>query len=356
MPPRKSPWFLYALGAFLALAVGAILYPFLTQIAWGAILAIAWQPLYTVLRERFGRPGVAALITVLLVLALVLVPLVWLGATAVGQGADLYRHLEAQSKQEGGWPGFLHHLIEPPLNSVAARLGMPATNLESLILEKIREWSAAAAASVSSLIGNVLSLIGNALFAMILMFFFLKSGERIRDLIYEAVPLQRERIRHLLGVMTASIVANVYGMVAVALTQGALVGVGFALTGVPSPVLWALIGLFAAFIPIVGSSIIWLPAAGYFFLAGSWGKGLFLVLWGVLVVGQVDNIVRPIILKRGAPLPMLAILLALLGGLQVFGFLGVFAGPVIFSLAQAVWRLLQEDRAAIPQAAPVDSA
>jgi predicted PurR-regulated permease PerM len=143
-----------------------------------------------------------------------------------------------------------------------------------------------------------------------------------------------------------AIIANLYGLVAVAALQGALVGLGFALTGLPSPVFWGVVAAFASLIPIIGTALLVAPAVIVLAVGGSYGKALFLLIWGFVVVGMSDNFVRPMVLRKGMEMNTLAIFLSVMGGVQAFGFIGLFAGPVILTMAFVILRILNEERIA----------
>jgi predicted PurR-regulated permease PerM len=195
-----------------------------------------------------------------------------------------------------------------------------------------------------SLFGNLLATLGNLALTLVVMFFLLEGGPRLRDGVLFYLPMERGRVHELLEVITAAIVANLYGMIAVGAAQGTLVGIGFLLAGLPSPVMWGVIAAFASLIPFVGATLVWLPGAGVMALSGSWGKAAFLVAWGLLVVGMADNVVRALVLRRGVQMGTLAIFIAFLGGVQAFGPIGLFAGPVVFSVGLAILRILHEER------------
>jgi predicted PurR-regulated permease PerM len=190
----------------------------------------------------------------------------------------------------------------------------------------------------------MMATLGTAILVLFIMFFLFRSGSEFHRLLIAYFPLEHDRTNELLNLMANAIVANLYGMVAVAGLQGILVGIGFALVRLPSPVIWGMMASFASLIPLVGTALVWVPGVIVLLIAGSYGKAVFLLLWSAVLVGMVDNIIRPLLLKKGVELNTLMIFIALMGGVQAFGVLGLFAGPVIFSVTQAVFRILQEEK------------
>jgi len=148
------------------------------------------------------------------------------------------------------------------------------------------------------------------------------------------------------------VVANLYGILAVGLAQGLLTGAAFAVLGVPSPLLLGLTTAVCSLVPIVGTMLVWLPAAIYLMAIGHLWKGIILMLWSSVVVGTIDNIIRPLVIGSKVELHPLLLLFALLGGLQVFGFIGIFIGPVVLSVISALTDMLREELSAPPSPPP----
>jgi len=297
-----------------------------------------------VIQTRIRNQSGAALLTIFLIVLVVLGPLTYVGIRGANEGRELYFQLEAQSQHEGGWTNFYNHLVEEPLEWVAQKTGVAAPDLRVMILSRVKAMSTASFSWASSLFSNIATTIGTMLLVLFIMFFLFRSGSDFHRLLLTYVPLEHDRTNELLNLMASAIVANLYGMVAVAGLQGILVGVGFAIARLPSPVIWGTMASFASLIPLVGTALIWVPGVIILVIGGSYGKAVFLLIWSAFLVGMVDNIIRPLLLKKGVELNTLMIFIALMGGVQVFGVLGLFAGPVIFSVTQAVFRILHEEK------------
>ena len=165
----------------------------------------------------------------------------------------------------------------------------------------------------------------------------------MRRRIAAILPLHAEQIDKLFTGIYNTIMATVYGGLVVAAVQGALVGLALWVFGVPSPVLWGAVAAMFSLVPLVGSATVWLPAAIYLFINGHWVQALILIAWGGGVVGTIDNLLRPMLMSGRVRMHTLLIFFSVFGGVQVFGFIGLFAGPVILAITMTVLSLLREE-------------
>ena len=177
---------------------------------------------------------------------------------------------------------------------------------------------------------------------LFILFFLFREGSAVALRAAALLPVEREHMDRLFGRIRDSIFANLYGIVAVALVQGLLTGVAFAFLGIPSPILFGIVAAVFSLLPVVGPSLVWLPASVFLFATGHWIKALLLLTWGTIVVGTADNIIRPLVIMGRVKLHPLILLFALIGGVQQFGFIGLFIGPVVMSLVLALLEMLQE--------------
>lgn len=345
MKDRTSLAVLLVLAAVSVGLIGVLVAPFFQPISFAVILAIAFQPLFARLGTWIRRPALAATATTLVIVLAVMVPLWILGGVLVQEARGVYSTLAEHSAQEGGWSSYAAQMLEKPVQWAAERTGVPAPNVRSALLERAKSVSAVLVDWGGSLLGNLTATIGNGVLSLFVLFFLFLEGDDIRTGIVRWMPLRPERTRELLKAVADSIVANLYGIAAVGSVQGVLTSIGLLIAGVGSPVLWGVVATGCSLIPIVGTALVWVPAALWMLLHGAWGKALFLALWGVLVVGMSDNFVRPWVLKGRTEMNTLVVFFALMGGMQAFGFIGIFAGPVIFSVSIAVFRMLREEYA-----------
>lgn len=342
---RKGLLALALLAAASAALVILLLAPFLKPLLFAAVLAVAFEPLYERLLRLLRSTALAALAATLIIVMLVLAPLGLIVVNVIQEAGVVYQAAAHYTSQQGGWAAWTAKAVEQPVQWVATKTGLPAPDVKAALLDQAQALVKLLGSWGASLLSNITVSLANGLLALFILFFLFLEGPKIRDGLYEWSPLPRGRTAMLLGAIRDSIVANFHGMAAVAVVQGALTSLGFLLTGLAAPVFWGVAAAICSLIPVVGTAIVWLPAALFLLLQGAWGKALLLALWGSVVVGMSDNVVRPWVLSGRTGMNGLLVFFALMGGMQAFGVIGLFAGPVIFSTAAAVFRMLREEMA-----------
>jgi predicted PurR-regulated permease PerM len=190
--------------------------------------------------------------------------------------------------------------------------------------------------------GNFISFIADAVIAFFTLFFFFREGREMKEHVASVLPLSRAQVERLSTGISSSIVANVWGVLAVGASQGVLAGLGFWVLGLSSPVLWGMVTALFSLLPIIGSATVWGPAAIVLAVSGHWVKAVILLGWGAGIVAQADNVVRPYVISERANLNTLAVFFALLGGVKAFGVIGLFVGPVALSFTLVVLEMLRE--------------
>jgi len=343
MAAERSLLVLWLLAGAAAALVALLLWPFAQPIFFAFVLAMAFEPLHARLSRRFHSPSLVAALCTLTIAFAVVVPLTALGIIIARQAADAYQHLVGESAQQGGWSSWLAQIVNQPIDWISARTGMTAPDIRAALLARAQSVSALLIGWGGSLLSNLTSVIGNGLLSLFVVFFLFQQGRAINKAIYRWLPLDRARVDELLKSISDAVAANVYGIAAVGSVQGLLTGLGFLFTGLSSPVLWGAVAAFCSLIPVVGTALVWVPGALILLAQGAWGKALFLALWGTFVVGMSDNFVRPWALAGRTEMNTLVVFFALMGGMQVFGFIGLFAGPVVFSVAIVLARMLREE-------------
>jgi predicted PurR-regulated permease PerM len=256
----------------------------------------------------------------------------------------LYGWLNERQSMEGGWREYAGNLAQRPLDWVAGRTGMSEQQLKQAVLDRLQNLSTALLDWAKSLVVNIGGTIVNTVIMLLTLFFLLRDGERIRDRIGALLPLEDHRYRQLIETISASIAANMYGVVAVSLAQGTLGAIGYAIAGLPSVMLWSVATSLFSMIPLAGAASVWGAACIYLLAIGHWGKAIFMLAWGAGVISTADNIVRPLILSGRVKLHTLLIFFSLLGGVKAFGVIGLFVGPIIVSVAMALLKILEEER------------
>jgi predicted PurR-regulated permease PerM len=345
-----APFIACTLLALLAYLVYQLARPFLAAIGVGAVLTVITFPPYERLRRKLGgRDGTAATLMVLLVLLLLVLPVVgligalgqqatdvygWLEKTA-GQG-EVVQHLKEKldAYQGEGLLGRLADWARPQLAAFAA-------DAEHTVPAAMKKVIGAVTGMLTSILANALAFLVNLILALMAMGIFYLHGEFLLGEAAALVPLPRERTRELisrLGTVTKAVVKGV-GLTCIA--QGILGGLGFLVAGLPSPLLFGTVMAFSGLIPLVGTAIVWVPGVLYLFFTGQTAWGVGLLLWSFLVVGNADNVLRPLLIggKAGMPLPLLIV--GILGGLFAYGLKGLIIGPLILTVLLFV---LEESR------------
>jgi predicted PurR-regulated permease PerM len=325
---------------------------FLMPVFWAAVLAALFRPVYFGwLRVVRGRASIAAALTTLSVVFVVLIPLVLLGAAVTQQAVGLYQRIAAGDVNLHAPIDFVERSL-PALNALLVEYGIDAAQVRASI--------ESAAVSASQFIALQAVAIGQGtltflvLFALMLyfLFFFVRDGDRLMKVIIHALPLGDERERRLFAKLVEVSRATLKGTLVVAAVQGALGGILFAMVGIGASVFWGVVMGVLSLLPAVGPALVWLPAAIYLLATGSVWSGIFVIAGGTLVVGLVDNILRPILVGRDTKMPDYLVLLSTLGGLAVFGIQGVVVGPVIASLFLVVWEMFAEEYSPLDSSLP----
>jgi predicted PurR-regulated permease PerM len=336
---------------FLVLFAAATVYlsyliarPFITPILSATLIAIAIYPLYVRLSRRFQNRAMAALVATLLVLIAIVLPTVLIVEKLAHESTEIYAWLKERQAIEGGWRQYVGTLIDPALEWVAARTGMSVEQLRQTGLERLQNVNATLLNWAKSLLMNIGGTVVDTVIMLLTLFFLLRDGERIRDRIGRLLPIEPRRYQQLIGTISASITANLYGVVAVALAQATLGAIGYTIAGLPSVILWSLGTALMSMIPLAGAASVWVTGTLYLLAIGNWGKAIFLAVWGAGVISTADNIVRPLVLSRGVKLHTLLVFFSLLGGVRAFGIIGLFIGPIIVSVAMALLEILEEER------------
>ncbi len=344
MRKKLNIGFLLVLAALALYLSYIVLEPFLQPVMVAVVLAVSFHPLHRWLEERIGRPGLAAAFSLLIVVAMVLAP-VSIMATAVGRElAWLTNILSKQSLEGGGLRNLAGDWLEAAAAWLSQYVDISPVNLQARVAEQLQRLSGALLSKAGGLLGNIGSFVMKALLVLFTLYFLFREGEAMRDAACRHLPLDQAQLQRLFDGISETIQASMYGMMAVALAQATLVGLAFWALGVPGPILWATVTVFASLIPVVGTALVWAPGALWLWLAaGSWVKALILVAWGAGVVGMVDNFLRPYVMSGRVQMHPLILLLSLLGGAQAFGLIGLFAGPVIVASAETALALLREE-------------
>jgi len=341
--PQLQHRSLLILLGLVTLAFIWILLPFYGAVFWAVILGILFAPLHRRLLIKYNRRrNLAALATLLVCLVIAILPVITVSTLLVQEGAGFYKSIENGELDIAGSLTHFKQLLPHGLQHLLDRLGMGD-------LDGLRDKIAKGAMQGSQYVASQAFSFGQGTFDFIvgfgvmlyLLFFFLRDGPDLARRIRAVVPLAEVQKRRLQLKFNRVVRATVKGNLLVAVTQGALGGAIFWALGIPSVLLWAVLMAFLSLLPAVGAGIVWAPVAIYFLLSGAIWQGVVLMLFGIFVIGLVDNVLRPILVGKDTRMPDYLVLVSTLGGLAVFGLNGFVIGPLIAALFMSSWSIFE---------------
>lgn len=330
---------------FLAAALGVCLFlaalmlrSFWSAIILAVVIGIGSYPLYLKISKLVKRRNWSAFLSVIAVTVILLVPLILFSSIASSEIVRAGQRIRAN-------PELMRSLMHPTdraINWIAKYVDVERTGIRSAIDSLPLKASQTMISVAKGVITGLLNFVGQAIITLFILFFVFRDGPATLKWISSLAPLHRERVMQLFTMVKEGVIANFYGILVVALIQGVLTGVGFAIVRLPSPILFGVAAALCSVIPFFGTAVVSLPASIFLLATGHWVKGMFLLGWGVAVVGTSDNIVLPLVVMQRVRLHPLILLFALLGGAQQFGFAGLFIGPAVMSVIAALFHLLQD--------------
>lgn len=312
--------------------------PFLPALTWAMALAILFAPLHSWLESKLQRPNLAAAASVVVVILIVVVPATFMGQRLLQESArgaaiiktkvvsgEWRRALEAQPR------------LAPAALWVERQVDLPGT------VETLTSWLTNKAGML--LQGSVVQLIGFCL-TFYLFFYLLRDRQSALGSLRFLSPLSPGEMDQLFRRVEDTVFATVYGTLAVAAVQGCLGGLMFWWLGLPAPLLWGVVMGLLAVVPVLGAFLVWVPAALFLLLEGSWGKALLLAIWGTVVVGGIDNLLLPVLVGNRLKQHTLLAFLSVVGGLMVFGTSGLILGPVVLTITTVLLEIWREQATA----------
>ena len=336
---RESLFAAFFFAAFLLLLYAFYLFvsAYFGPIVWAAILALTFYPLNDWLVRRAGvRRSLAATTLVFVVTIVAILPAFYLGSVLVGEATGAYNKLQ-QAIQAGAAPGIIEWIRASYFGGIYDRLAglfeQYSIDPSDLALRATQAVSAQIAGQAAGIARDALLSVLNFILMLVALWFLFRDGEAMAQGLRDLIPMEPEHKDAIFARLYTTLTAVVQSMVVVAVTQGVLAGVGYGLIGgLEFSVFLGFVTGFASFVPLAGAAVVWIGAAIYLLFIGEVGRAVGLSVWGLLVVSSADNWIKPLFIGGRAKLPTSLLLIALLGGLQVFGFLGVFLGPVLLAL------------------------
>ena len=313
--------------------------PFFDVLLWAGVLAVVFFPMHRRILKRMGTPSLAAACSTLLVILFILLPISFITVAVV---RELSGAAAAFKASDHSWSTSIPPGASWLFDKVGHYVEIDRESARQFIAERMQLWGTALAASTLVVVGGAVGAVAQMLLVVFTLFYFFRDGDRIRHAAYEMVPLQRVQWQDIITRTKDVIGATVYGVLAISAIQGVLGTFIFWALGLPSPLLWGVVMFFLSMIPMAGAFLVWVPAALYLALTGSLVKAGILVVWGLIVIGGIDNVLSPRLVGRRASLHELLIFFAVLGGLQVFGVLGLVLGPVVVAMTLALIEMARQ--------------
>ncbi|MBO1518261.1 AI-2E family transporter [Oceanisphaera pacifica] len=320
-----------------------LLKPFWGAIFWACAISVIFNPLQDrILRLIGAKPNRAALLTLIICVVIVVLPILLITASFIQEGLSLYQRIHSGEVNPSEWLGQIRDAF-PIVPELFERLGVD--------LGSIRETVSKGAISTSKVMAEkalgagqiTFSFIISAALMLYLTFFLLRDGRQLIELMVKALPLGDARERKLFTKFSEVTRATVKGNIVVAMVQGALGGFIFWALALPGPLLWGVVMAFLSLIPAIGASLVWLPVALYLYATGEWGSASILAIFGAVVIGLADNVLRPLLVGRDTKLPDYLVLFSTLGGISLMGINGFVIGPLVAALFLVVWDIFMRE-------------
>lgn len=339
--------FFFAVFLFLLVQLYALLSLFLVPLIWAVILVLTFYPVYTFLLQLLRhRATVTALLMTLVILLLVAVPVFFFSRILTNEALDLYRQLR-DAAQSGELQRFLSGWRETRLGQVWQQWGPQVTesefDLAGLALRAANATSQFIVGQASLVARNVFVFLFDFLIMSFSMFFLFRDGEGFYRTLRDLIPMEPAHKEEIFHRFYETVSAVVQGMVATAVVQGVLAGIGFWAVGMPFSFFLACASAFFSLLPLGGAAAVWVPCVIYLAASGLWGRAAILLVYGAVIVSGVDNILKPLIIGGRTKLPTLFLFFGILGGLKAYGFLGIFLGPVVLATIMVFVNIYKEE-------------
>lgn len=333
----------------LAIAIYAcylLVTPYISSIVLGFIVSLLFLPVHNRIQAKLASsPNIAAVLSCLLFTFIVLIPLFIVAMAIINQGMQFSTNAYSWLTHGGAKELMNHPWVQHAFTSVDKWLPFDAIKPEEFIQKAastITNLSSQLVGASTKIVGDITGIIVDFSLMLFVLFFFLRDNEKIINTLRHVVPLSRSQEDQIFNEVEQVAKSAVLGSFLTAIAQGFAGGIAMSLAGFPG-LFWGSIMAFASFIPFIGTALIWVPAAVYLLLTGDWHWATFLVIWGVLVVGSIDNFLRPLLMQGNSGMNTLLLFFSLLGGLQLFGLIGLIYGPIIFAVTIVLFRLYESE-------------
>ncbi|WP_084267271.1 AI-2E family transporter [Azohydromonas lata] len=339
---RSLLWLL----VLITLAFGWILLPYYGAVFWAVVTAILFASVQRRIRKNLrGRANVASLLTLLIVLVIVVLPLAVVSSMLVQEAMSVVERVQSGDINFTRYAEQIYAALPAWLTGLLERFGLAdLAGLKSVLGQRLTQATQTLATHAVSFGQDTFNFVIAFGVMLYLLFFLLRDGNVLAARVRKAIPLAEDDKRELLSRFAAVIRATVKGNIVVAVVQGGLGSLAFWFLGIHGALLWGVVMAVLSLLPAVGAAMVWGPVAVYLMVTGAMLKGVGLVVWGVVVIGLVDNVLRPILVGKDTKMPDYLVLISTLGGLAVFGLNGFVLGPLIAALFMAAWDIFIERR------------
>ncbi len=332
---KLRPYFLMIVLGVAIVLTALIFSPFLKPLALAAVFAVVLQGLYRRISKLLGGwPSIAALLTVIVSVLLILLPLSLVAVLVGNEAKEVYFSLEQGNGRSTISQAFLR--IDESFGGRIPGLGDFARDASANVDTYTREALQWITGHAGDIFSSISSLLLSSFIFFIALYYLLRDGKRVRQMLIELSPLNDKDDEGVFDRLEHAVNSVIKGNLTIALVQGVLTMIGFTLFGVPSAILWGTVAAVAALIPGIGTALVFIPAVAFLFFTGATPQALGLLAWGTLAVGLIDNFLSPKLIGSGMHLHPLLVLLSVLGGLMFFGPIGIFLGPLSLSLLFAL--------------------
>ncbi|MDK2742470.1 MAG: AI-2E family transporter [Nitrospira sp.] len=350
----------FSLLVLLLYQIGLMFKPFVLSALWAGLLAHWGFPIHLRLTKLLGgKEAVSAAVLTFGALGIVIVPLVVMGAMLVREAGAAEQEIRVWISS-GGLQRLPDQLAAIPviggwLKSAVSGTGTPVLSVEQSLMTGVKEVSQFLVGSMGGLLKNAFALVTDFFMMLLVLFFLFKDGRQWLAVLYELIPMEESHKSKILTRLDQTIRAVVKGMLVTAIVQGLLAGLAYLALSVPFPIGLTALTIVLAPIPFGGTGLIWGPVVLYFFWIGSVGKALAMLAWGIGVVSMVDQFLRPWLIGQDVQIPVLLLVLSVLGGLALYGLLGLFVGPILVSLLMTAVQIYREEYQLKQTVAPASS-
>jgi predicted PurR-regulated permease PerM len=319
-----------------------ILNPFLITIAWAMVLSITFYPLYKLVLKYLKHPWAASLVTLVAILVIMFGPFSYIVSALTNEITNVYSSIE-----EKGIDTITNIQSYPSLQELLQKLAsydiLKGFDLQESIVNSLKSVGTYFVKNVSNVFRNVFVLLFNFIIMCLTIYYFLKDGETLTEYLKKLLPFSEKQKLKLVERVKETIIAAVYGQLAVGIVQGAFGGIAFWALGLSSPIFWGTVMAITSLVPLFGTFLVWGPAGLILILSGSLVKGIGLLLFGALIISSIDSVLKPLIIGGRAKLHTLLVFFSVLGGIKFLGFLGFILGPLIAALCLSLFEIYIEE-------------